>query len=68
MRLRSATFTDVGGTSVRKTLATVGAATDDLGVVVVLAVVLPSALNADLVASPLGQGDVAAPRTGVRPA
>lgn len=51
MRQRGTPLADVGSAGVREALATVGTAANNLGVVVVLAVVLPSALAADLVPS-----------------
>lgn len=54
MRKGGAAFLHVGGSGVVKALATVRATSHHVGVVVVLAVVLPSALAADLVPAALG--------------
>jgi hypothetical protein len=55
MRKRGAALIHVGGTGVLKALATVRTTAHYMSVVVVLAVVLPSALAADFIPSPLGQ-------------
>jgi hypothetical protein len=64
MRKRGAALIHVGGTGVLKALATVRTTAHYMSIVVVLAVVLPSALAADFIPSPLGQSCVPAAWTG----
>lgn len=65
-RHRDAASSHIASTGFLEALAAVGTSTHDPGVVVVLAVVLPPALFADLIASALGKGDVPAARTRIR--
>lgn len=68
MRQGGATAAHVSSTGICKTLATVRSATHDMSVVVVLTVVLPTALSADLVPTTLPESDVSAAGTRVRTA
>jgi hypothetical protein len=64
--LHDATSSYVPGSRLIQAFWTVRAASNNVAVVVVLAVILPPALVADLVGSSLGQGRVAAARAGIR--
>ena len=65
MWLQDSTSSYVTHARLVQALWTVGAAPNDVAVVIVLAVVLPSALVADLVCASLGQRRVATTRAGV---
>ena len=66
MRTWGAAVLHVGGSGVVEALTSVRATSHDTGVVVVLAVVLPSTLAADLIPSTLGQVGVPTTRARVR--
>ncbi len=68
MRKRSAALLYVGGAGILKTEMAVRTTANDVRVVVVLAVVLPTALPASLVSPALRERDVPTAGAGVRPA
>jgi hypothetical protein len=66
VRLQGSTPSHISSSSLVQALRAVGAASNNVTVVVVLAVVLPAAFVADFIGTSLGQRCVAAAWTGIK--